>query len=58
MIQNLRSQQNVQQTTVEMPSSGGGIDPETLRAILERLANLENELNNFKNEFGRWVKEL
>ena len=35
-----------------------GIDQELIQQILDRLANLENELDNFKNEFGKWVKEF
>ena len=41
-----------------IPDQNPGIDEETLRNILDRIANLENELENFKNEFGRWVKEF
>ena len=45
-------QQQIQQ------AENNGIDPELLQQILDRLANLENELDNFKNEFGKWVKEF
>jgi hypothetical protein len=55
-----KSIQGQRQTPIQqsMPEGNMGIDEDTLRNILDRIANLENELDNFKNEFGRWVKEF
>lgn len=52
-MNSLKNQQPVQ----GMPS-GPGIDEATLQDIFNRLGALENELDNFKNEFGRWVKDF
>jgi len=35
-----------------------GMDDETLRQIMDRIQNVEQELENFKNDFGRWIKEF
>ena len=39
-------------------AESNGVDEETLRQIMDRIASLENELENFKNDFGRWIKEF
>lgn len=48
-----------QQVPQHIPrQENNGVDQELIQQILDRLANLENELDNFKNEFGKWVKEF
>lgn len=47
-----------QQPVVQGMPQGPGIDEATLQDIFNRLGALENELDNFKNEFGRWVKDF
>ena len=53
-MNSLRNQPSPQ---MQQPSTGG-IDEATLREILDRLAALENELMNMKNEFSRWYKDI
>jgi archaellum component FlaC len=47
-----------QQTVHAQPAQNSGIDEGALREIAERLANLENQLMDFKAEFQRWIKDI
>jgi len=38
--------------------SSGGIDEETLNQLYNRIQNLEHEMDAFKNEFSRWLKDF
>jgi DNA repair exonuclease SbcCD ATPase subunit len=38
--------------------SSGGMDEETLNQLYNRIQNLEHEIDAFKNEFSRWLKDF
>jgi len=39
-------------------SSGSNIDERLFNDLAARVNNLENDLNNLRNEFAKWMKEL
>ena len=53
-INTLRSQPSPQQPVQQ----NNGIDEGLIRQILERIANLEQEMMGLKDEFSRWIKEF
>ena len=46
------------QPTPQPVQNNSGVDENALREIALRMDNLENNLNNFKNDFSRWVKDI
>ena len=39
-------------------ASGGGVSQEEFDALAQRVANLEDALNMFRDQFSKWIKEM
>ena len=47
-----------QVNNIKMPDVIGNTDDGALRALAEKVAELEDALNQLRNEFAKWMKEL